>query len=1780
MSTRHIAAEDARLHDLTPEGSSGRASKRFRRKLAADGFTVDEGFRLKPGYLYTVVRAISARVNQNYDGWPSDELRKSYKTFIGKPVFVNHENHDPTKARGVVVAARYVENGMDKYVEVVQEVDAERFPKLAHEIKTGGLDSVSMGAEAGFTICSYCRNKATDLHDMCDHVKNHKGKTLSKFDRRTGKKEDILVFESCHKISFFELSYVFEPADETAVASKVVVAGLDKKADHEANPFDPRLFGASRIAAWGSTPHDTLVNSMGDGHKLHVFSPHVAPAIKDSHPIIPGESIVPEGGSSQHEWVHTHHGEPVNSGFASSQEEAVQSAEQSHKELTGGWDPDSDVFDPRQFGASRKTAGERPDFPWMHCDCGHNKTEHSTGRHKSYDVYGCTKPDCDCTKFKSINTRQSGKYTKEDFAAAGGKKPWENDTDTDTEDADAIEIEAMLITADSAAQPLPDTSSSYDPAEGMAAGAMAGAAGGAASGAAQTATDIAKSVDGQPYEYGGNGPNGPTNTVTGQPSQNYDCSSLTGDVYNALTGKGTGQGHQTTDNSGKKVDFTTTTDMPSLGFKPGTQPGAFNVGVNPQPGASGHTSGELGGVGFESSGTDGGEYGSGARSVNSFPQQWHLPGTSSTWSQPVHNQVMDAFGQGPNYMWQNNPGQSAVKSGSRHVHSGICLPGQPCYNNLAQGEQITKDSPNNPVNQPDAAASVGGAAGSGGGGGSAGSSPSEFDISQWKSADDYAKAMSGKAYNYGGAAGNPDGVDCSGYMSDIYSIYSGKPTRFTTDSDFAALGFKPGYKDGAFNIGTDGGVGTGGHMAGTLPDGTKVESSGSGGVQYGGSAIGAQDFSQQWHYPVSSTPATPATGVAPTQRAASATDDYEMWKYEHGEQAEAEGTHGINEHFPSWEQRRWLDQQDRLQRKLTSSNDDAMNDLVRIGGVEPWRGIKLSAPRGSGRVPRNLQGLVGTWIRHQTIQHGPDGKPVRDPNGKVVRVPAKPLDPSKPVFVHYNFPAVKAQKQTGVPQPHLWSVEQDGYVRGYTNRLHMSGGPGPDGRVVLSVQKSGADKAMQSGVRNVHAGAEGYLAPHPEQPLPYSKINYDPFRQFDPATGGNFFYHEDDYDHPVSSVDEMHFSQHAQMHGAQADNWMRSSEPQVVFPPPPDLNASNLDTVRPDIMEQAKLRGRPPQQRSSALKKIARRRALKLAWGEVEAPMAVDTLREEGSAPEDDDDDFERYVDPPKDLQTPDLSQAQQVDRQQEIQGAPTDQTGGVPGAAEASPQGQPQAPQQQYLTLQIPMPSESPQVPMQAAPPVAAPMPPQDPGMGQPPMQMSASLLDYFDSYYGRRVANWLDAIEARRDFTPAEAADYRRQTEKLSTLENGRDLSTTNRNPTKGTANMARSTIASRSEVARAGRRQHFAEGPLVDGGERGRNDQGEQEEAFISQTPPPVAGEYPEDCCPDISNTENNLVARVQQGRAQLLRDAQQLAGLRQRRAFDEAGGPTAEVVDPRVNTGPEGEALTGDDFISADPNDGVVPTNPKDASLRAFQAFDKWLASKTGASSRRHSEVTIKKAAAQFSREAGISPQALFPALGIVLREARKNDKQANTKGAKMRKRSNESLDVAAPDGRVDVEAPVENVTSAEAQASQFDLRDFGDNAGDDVAKPDLSTDQNWAPGEASGKKAARVKTAGGLLAMRCAEGMISAGLEPNSRERKYQLAAEFENMNRGLIQDRVALLERFAAVRQADLRRVASGSSRGAARSPIPAGLGGGTRTAAAPQRLAAHDPSNDSSLFI
>jgi len=129
--------------------------------------------------------------------------------------------------------------------------------------------------------------------------------------------------------------------------------------------------------------------------------------------------------------------------------------------------------------------------------------------------------------------------------------------------------------------------------------------------------------------------------------------------------------------------------------------------------------------------------------------------------------------------------------------------------------------------------------------------------SGYEKAVQIAEESSGKPYRYGGAgdALHQFLYDCSGFMSDIYSSLTGQQTgvrRFSTTSNFAALGFMPGYdKNSLFNIGVNPQPGMSGHMAGTL-GGVNVESGGAANMtQYGGTAAGAlsPQFSQQWHLP-------------------------------------------------------------------------------------------------------------------------------------------------------------------------------------------------------------------------------------------------------------------------------------------------------------------------------------------------------------------------------------------------------------------------------------------------------------------------------------------------------------------------------------------------------------------------------------------------------------------------------------------------------------------------------------------------------------------------------------------------------------------------------------------------------------------------------------------------------------------------------------------------------------------------------------------------------------------
>lgn len=153
---------------------------------------------------------ICRNANQNGDFFSEEELKKTYKSFIGKSVFVDHDNENVEKARGIIIDAVWNDRG--KYVELLEAIDRKAYPELARAVELGYANSTSMGCRCGSSICSICGNIAKTEDDFCEHVLNYKGSTYN----------GLPVFEDNRDIEFFENSIVCEPADpEAKILEKV-----------------------------------------------------------------------------------------------------------------------------------------------------------------------------------------------------------------------------------------------------------------------------------------------------------------------------------------------------------------------------------------------------------------------------------------------------------------------------------------------------------------------------------------------------------------------------------------------------------------------------------------------------------------------------------------------------------------------------------------------------------------------------------------------------------------------------------------------------------------------------------------------------------------------------------------------------------------------------------------------------------------------------------------------------------------------------------------------------------------------------------------------------------------------------------------------------------------------------------------------------------------------------------------------------------------------------------------------------------------------------------------------------------------------------------------------------------------------------------------------------------------------------------------------------------------------------------------------------------------------
>ena len=158
-----------------------------------------------------VARSIAVHnCNGNGDAFEDAELQKSWKTFIRRGNYLNHESETTDKAVGIILDAKYWTEPGTFYVECLLAVD--RSQPIANNIEKGISDSVSMGALVDQCNCSVCDKVATNESEYCDHLKNYMGKDYN------GKK----VFAYNRGVNFYELSWVTVPADPNAKALQVI----------------------------------------------------------------------------------------------------------------------------------------------------------------------------------------------------------------------------------------------------------------------------------------------------------------------------------------------------------------------------------------------------------------------------------------------------------------------------------------------------------------------------------------------------------------------------------------------------------------------------------------------------------------------------------------------------------------------------------------------------------------------------------------------------------------------------------------------------------------------------------------------------------------------------------------------------------------------------------------------------------------------------------------------------------------------------------------------------------------------------------------------------------------------------------------------------------------------------------------------------------------------------------------------------------------------------------------------------------------------------------------------------------------------------------------------------------------------------------------------------------------------------------------------------------------------------------------------------------------------
>lgn len=144
--------------------------------------------------------------------------RQMYKTFKGKPTFLEHANKDITKAKGIILDCfiRSVAHN-PKYAKLSQLLafDRTKDQNLVNQILNKQINSYSVGFNYRGYACSICGAQATSpLKAPCSHTKMG----MKTYRDNMGR----LVFRRCLQANGFESSAVKSPAFVCNIGPQVI----------------------------------------------------------------------------------------------------------------------------------------------------------------------------------------------------------------------------------------------------------------------------------------------------------------------------------------------------------------------------------------------------------------------------------------------------------------------------------------------------------------------------------------------------------------------------------------------------------------------------------------------------------------------------------------------------------------------------------------------------------------------------------------------------------------------------------------------------------------------------------------------------------------------------------------------------------------------------------------------------------------------------------------------------------------------------------------------------------------------------------------------------------------------------------------------------------------------------------------------------------------------------------------------------------------------------------------------------------------------------------------------------------------------------------------------------------------------------------------------------------------------------------------------------------------------------------------------------------------------